>query len=115
MTPDVYDRQKQAFSDAVSSFDKPWYKVIEEYVDNIYSNEQYEEKIEKYEFNKPYSKESLYYRELFEKYYGGHSNVIPYFWVHPFTNKMEPSAWAQDDYINEDPLDTSQKSKTLEK
>ena len=34
-----------------------------------------------YLHNQPKTKEQFYYRELFEKYYGGHSNVIPYFWM----------------------------------
>ena len=45
-----------------------------------------------YIFNQPYDKESLYYREIFEKYYNERGNVIPYFWKHPFCDEVDPSA-----------------------
>ena len=45
-----------------------------------------------YIFNQPYDKESLYYREIFEKYYNERGDVIPYFWKHPFCEEVDPSA-----------------------
>ena len=97
LPPEIYERKKTAFSDGVSINQRPWYEIIQEYADELYSAEEFEENIEKYEFNRPYSKESLYYRELFEEYYKGYANVIPYFWTHPFSDQMEPSAWTLDD------------------
>jgi len=40
----------------------------------------------------PYDKESLWYREIFEKFYPGRERTIPYFWKHPFTTEQDPSA-----------------------
>jgi hypothetical protein len=55
----------------------------------------YREKIgffQKYKFNMPYDKESLFYREIFEKYYPNQGHLIPYFWRQPFvTNTLDPS------------------------
>ncbi len=85
-------RQKAAFSDAISKEERSWCVIIKEYVDKIYSNEEYEEKRQKYTFNRPYDKESLFYREIFEKYYPNQRHLIPYFWRQPFvTNTLDPS------------------------
>ena len=108
LPPEIYERKKCAFSDGVSVNARPWYKVIQEYIDKIYDDPLYQENMNKYEFNCPYSKESLYYREVFEKYYGGYDNVIPYFWVHPFSDQMEPSAWTLDEEENIHATDQSQ-------
>ena len=74
-------RSKEAFSDGVTSETRSWHKIIQEYVDTQISNEYFEENKNKYTFNTPVLKESFYYREIFEKHYGGFSNVIPYFWM----------------------------------
>lgn len=85
-------RRKEAFSDGVSSMQRSWYEIIQEFTDKLYSNEEYEEKIKKYHHNTPYDKESLYYRELFEKYYPYQERTIPYFWKQPFSKNLDPSA-----------------------
>ena len=85
-------RRKEAFSDGVSSMQRSWYEIIQEFTDKLYSNEEYEEKIKKYHHNTPYDKESLYYRELFEKYYPYQEKTIPYFWKQPFSKNLDPSA-----------------------
>ncbi len=42
--------------------------------------------------NMPYDKESLYYREIFEKYYPNQGHMIPYFWKQPFVKTtLDPS------------------------
>jgi len=86
-------RVKTAFSDGVSNVEKPWYIIIKEYMDTKYSNEQFNLLCDKYNHNKPYDKESLYYREIYEKYYPNTSHIIPYFWKQPFTKEKDPSAW----------------------
>ncbi len=85
-------RQKAAFSDAISKEERSWCNIIKEYVDKIYSNEEYEEKRQKYTFNMPYDKESLFYREIFEKYYPNQGHIIPWYWKQPFvTTTLDPS------------------------
>lgn len=86
-------RVKTAFSDGVSSSEKPWYEIIKEYMDNKYSDSDFMELSNKYTYNKPYDKESLYYREIFEKYYPNCETTIPFFWKQPFMKDSDPSAW----------------------
>ena len=85
-------RRKEAFSDGVSSYQRSWFDIIKEHVDKYYTEEEFDEISRKYTHNKPYDKESLYYREIFEKYYPNKSNTIPYYWKHPFTTEQDPSA-----------------------
>jgi asparagine synthase (glutamine-hydrolysing) len=86
-------RVKTAFSDGVSNEEKPWYEIIKDYMDTKYSNEEYEKLRLKYRHNQPYDKESLYYREIFEKFYPNMAHTIPYFWKQPFMKEDDPSAW----------------------
>ena len=91
-------RRKEAFSDGVSSLKKSWFEIIREYVDSKVSDEEYEEGIKKYEYNKPYDKESLFYRQIFDKFYKGNERTIPYYWRHPFSTILDPSARLLDTY-----------------
>ena len=54
---------------------------IKEYAEQLYTDAEFKEKAEKYDYCKPFTKESLLYRELFEKYYGGQSQMIKDFWM----------------------------------
>lgn len=95
---DLLYRRKVAFSDGVSSASRSWYDIIREYVDILIPDHEFEYRSNKYTHNKPYDKESLYYREIFEKYYKGHSKIIPYYWKHAFTTNIDPSARLLDNY-----------------
>ena len=86
-------RVKTAFSDGVSNAQRPWYEIIKEYMNDKYTDEEYNQKILKYTHNQPYDKESLYYREIYEKHYPNTSHTIPYFWKQPFMKEADPSAW----------------------
>ena len=86
-------RSKEAFSDGVTSETRSWHKIIQEYVNTQITDEYFEKNKNKYTFNTPVLKESFYYREIFEKYYGGFSNVIPYFWMPKWCEETnDPSA-----------------------
>jgi asparagine synthase (glutamine-hydrolysing) len=91
-------RRKEAFSDGVSSLKRSWFEIIREYVDSKMSDEEYEESVKEYEYNQPYDKESLFYRRIFDKYYGGNESTIPYYWRHPFSMIKDPSARLLDTY-----------------
>ena len=54
---------------------------IKEYAEEKYSDKEFEELSNKYTFAKPFTKESLLYRELFEKYYPGQAEMIVDFWM----------------------------------
>jgi asparagine synthase (glutamine-hydrolysing) len=93
LPPELVWRVKTAFSDGVSNAENPWYEIIKEYMNEKYSDEEFEEKCAKYEHNTPYDKESLYYREVYESYYPNSAHTIPYFWKQPFMDEEDPSAW----------------------
>lgn len=92
MPDDILWRRKEAFSDGVSSTERSWFQIIKEFVDKKYSDDEYEVLRKKYTWNMPYDKESLFYREIFEKYYPNKADLIPYFWRHPFSTQLDPSA-----------------------
>ena len=71
-------REKAAFSDAVGH---SMVDYLKEYAENFYTDDEFEEKRAKYPHAKPFTKESLLYREIFEKYYPGQSKMIVDFWM----------------------------------
>lgn len=94
MLPDsVLFRQKEAFSDGVSSVEDSWYKRLQNYIESKVSDEEYESQHSKYTFNTPISKESYYYRKIFHQLFGEkYENITPHFWQPNFTNVQDPSA-----------------------
>ncbi|MBR4362884.1 MAG: asparagine synthase B [Ruminococcus sp.] len=75
---DILYREKAAFSDAVGH---SMVDYLKEYADNYYSDEEYELLCTKYSHAQPFTKESLLYREIFEKYYPGNSEMVVDFWM----------------------------------
>ena len=75
---DILYREKAAFSDAVGH---SMVDHLKEYADNYYSDEEYELLCTKYSHAQPFTKESLLYREIFEKYYPGNSEMVVDFWM----------------------------------
>ncbi|MGN1077941.1 MAG: asparagine synthase-related protein, partial [Candidatus Gallimonas sp.] len=75
---DILWREKAAFSDAVGH---SMVDDLKEYADRIYGDD-WQEIAEKYAYHaKPFTKESLLYREIFEKYYPGQAGMIKDFWM----------------------------------
>lgn len=71
-------REKAAFSDAVGH---SMVDYLKKYAEDYYSDKQYETLREKYTHAQPFTKESLLYREIFEKYYPNQSEMIVDFWM----------------------------------
>ncbi len=71
-------REKAAFSDAVGH---SMVDYLKEYADKYYSDEEFEDKRKKYTHAAPFTKESLLYREIFEKHYPGQGEMIVDFWM----------------------------------
>ncbi|RKM57723.1 asparagine synthase B [Butyrivibrio sp. XB500-5] len=71
-------REKAAFSDAVGHSLRD---DLIECADSLYSYADYETKKKKYTHATPFTKESLWYREIFEKYYPGQSDMVVDFWM----------------------------------
>lgn len=94
LPPYVLYRKKEAFSDGTSANEKSWFQIIQEHIDKIITDEEFEINKNKYEFNTPDTKEKYYYRKKFEEYYGDKSvDVIPYYWLPKWCGDVkDPSA-----------------------
>lgn len=75
---EILYREKAAFSDAVGH---SMVDYLKNYAQNCYTDCQFEEKRVQYTYAQPFTKESLLYREIFESYYPGQSQMIAGFWM----------------------------------
>jgi len=71
-------REKAAFSDAVGH---SLVDDLKEYAEGQYTGGEFERLRQKYSHARPFTKESLLYREIFEKYYPGQSHMVADFWM----------------------------------
>lgn len=75
---DILFREKAAFSDAVGH---SMVDDLKEYAETVYTDELFEEGCKKYDIATPFTKESLLYRDIFEKYYPGQAEMVKDFWM----------------------------------
>ena len=75
---DILYREKAAFSDAVGH---SMVDYLKEYAEEKYTEPEFEQKCKEYGYAAPFTKESLLYREIFEKYYPGQAEMIKDFWM----------------------------------
>lgn len=54
---------------------------LKDYAQEQYSDSEFEEKRLYYSYAQPFTKESLLYREIFEKYYPGQAEMVAGFWT----------------------------------
>jgi asparagine synthase (glutamine-hydrolysing) len=96
LLPDaVLWRQKEGMSDGVSSEKNSWGSIIK----NHTSTMEFNQTSQNYEFNKPMLLESLYYRNIFTKYFPNCEKTIPYYWLPKWSgNIIDPSARVLDVY-----------------
>lgn len=72
-------REKAAFSDAVGH---SMVDDLKAYAEAVFSGQDLEDEYMKYpEEGRPFTPESLLYRQIFEKHYPGQSSMIPGFWM----------------------------------
>ncbi len=83
-------REKAAFSDAVGH---SMVDILKEYAEGKYTDREFAERAGRYTYCRPFTKESLLYRELFEKYYPGQAGMIVDFWM---PNKAWPGCDVDD-------------------
>lgn len=92
-------REKAAFSDAVGH---SMVDYLKEYAETQYTDVEYDTLRQKYTHAQPFTKESLLYREIFEKYYPGQSRMVADFWMPNKTwegcNVDDPSARVLSNY-----------------
>ena len=75
---DILMREKAAFSDAVGH---SMVDYLKEYAGQKYTDAEFDEKKKAYTHAAPFTKESLLYREIFEQYYPGQSQMVADFWM----------------------------------
>jgi asparagine synthase (glutamine-hydrolysing) len=92
----VLNRKKEAFSDGVSGLNHSWYQIIQSKLEKM----SLELPESNYSHNLPKTKEQQYYRFLFQEYYKGYDNIIPYFWMPKFVNATDASARTLNLYNN---------------
>lgn len=94
LLPDsVLWRRKNGFSDSVSDKQRSWSVIIQEYVDLIVSEEEFQTAATQYPHCPPTSKEAYYYRQKFHEFYGAQAQLTPYFWLPKWCGTVtDPSA-----------------------
>ncbi|MDO4549499.1 MAG: asparagine synthase B, partial [Clostridia bacterium] len=71
-------REKAAFSDAVGH---SMVDDLKAHAEQMYDDVSFKRLCREYAFAKPFTKESLLYRQLFEKYYPGQAHMVADFWM----------------------------------
>lgn len=71
-------REKAAFSDAVGH---SMVDDLKKYAEGYCTDGEFKARCKKYGFATPFTKESLLYREIFEKYYPGQAQSVAGFWM----------------------------------
>lgn len=97
---EVLWRKKEAFSDGVSSKEKSWFQIIQDYIENLVSDNEMTEAATIYPYNTPKTKESYYYRKVFCNMFGyDRQDIIPQYWQPKWDNEgkeikeyIDPSA-----------------------
>lgn len=95
-------RPKEAFSDGVSSKERSWYSILQDYINKNITESELKDAQKYYNHCIPPSKEALYFRKQFEYNFGKNENIarlIPYFWLPKWVGQInEPSARILDVY-----------------
>ena len=82
-------RTKEAFSDGVSTQTDSWYQIITKHVNTL----EIDSSVYNTEHCRPQTRESAYYRSVFNKFYPHAEHVIPYMWLPKWSgNITDPSA-----------------------
>ncbi|XP_070703040.1 asparagine synthetase [glutamine-hydrolyzing] [Pempheris klunzingeri] len=90
---DILWRRKEAFSDGVMSMKKSWYTCLQEHIESMVNDDQMEKAPKTFSHNPPCSKESYYFRQVFEKHYPGRAEWISHYWMPRWINNAtDPSA-----------------------
>ena len=75
---DILWREKAAFSDAVGH---SMVDDLKAYAETVYTDEAFAARRVRYVHATPFTKESLLYREIFEKYYPDQAEMVVGFWM----------------------------------
>jgi asparagine synthase (glutamine-hydrolysing) len=76
-------RKKEAFSDGVSSKEKSWFQIIQDFIDTQVSDEEF---ANNNKWNCP-TKEAYFYKKTFVEFFGEKRlDIIPHYWQAKFTS-----------------------------
>jgi len=90
LPPEVLWRRKEAFSDGVSSQEKPWYQEIKERITVLLPSDA--EIKANYPVLTPLTLEAYYYRKIYDGFYPN-ALTVPYFWMPRWSGAAtDPSA-----------------------
>ena len=99
---EVLWRQKEAFSDGVSSLKKSWFQIIQENIEELVNkNIELQQKIKETKYPEHVSCDTLekkYYYVIFENNFKECSSIIPYYWMPRFIKASDSSARTLDIY-----------------
>ncbi|XP_060082676.1 asparagine synthetase [glutamine-hydrolyzing]-like [Ylistrum balloti] len=84
-------RHKEGFSDGLTTLKKSWYEIIHDFLDENIDDSELIESVCQYPFNTPVTKEALYYRRIFEKFYPGQDHLTPHQWTAKWSLSTDPS------------------------
>lgn len=74
-------RRKEGMSDGISSLEKSWFQIIQEWIEDKVTDEEMANAAEKYPYCTPTTKEAYYYRRVFCDIFGeGRQDIIPGYW-----------------------------------
>jgi asparagine synthase (glutamine-hydrolysing) len=105
-------RTKEAFSDGVSKTTRSLYEIIQDYIMN---NIDSEKKIDISNIISKTEIEKKYYKFIFNSFYKGIDNIIPYYWMPRYVNATDASARTLDIYSKLQELHESHKDTIVEK
>jgi asparagine synthase (glutamine-hydrolysing) len=93
-------RKKEAFSDGVSSKERSWFQMIQDYINKKFETKSYDLPLG---ISVPPTKEAQYYLYKFIKYFGvNRVNIVPHYWQPMWTTSgskyVDPSARVLDIY-----------------
>jgi len=90
---EVLWRKKEAFSDGVSTKEKSWYVMTQEYGKSKISDEVFVALQNTYaDHVPPTTFEAAYYRKVFEEHFKNSNKTIPYYWLPNWSKSKDPSA-----------------------
>lgn len=95
---DVLWRQKEGFSDGISSEDDSWHNCIKNHVSNLNLIVS-DDKRKEIKSDGTVSDEAVWYYDMFQSHFEGCSTAVPYFWLPRWCgNIKDPSARCLDVY-----------------
>ena len=84
-------RRKEGFSDGVSSLERSWYTVIQEHVESLISDIELEAVKGQENYLTPITKESIWYKKIFDEKFPKFQNPIKKYWMPQWTDTNDPS------------------------